>query len=527
MYDILIRGGTVLDGTGSPGFTADVAVGDGKILAIGRDTGPAAKVIDAAGKTVVPGFIDIHRHADAAVFREDFGALELSQGLTTIVNGNCGLSVAPIDGPYRQAVLDYLEPITGSVGDDVPTDDLGRYLHKADHRAVNTGMLVGAGTVRASVAGYDCQHLDPDQLRAVHRLLESSLADGALGVSLGLGYAPECFTSTRELIATLEPLRNSGIPITVHMREEGDGVCDALREMLTVAKELHTSLEISHLKAMGKRNWDKKIPQAIRLMDEAREAGVDVRCDVYPYTAGSTQLIHILPPDFLPGGADGITERLRDPGERVRLRDRIENGRDFDNIAGMVGWDNILCSTLRQPENRPYEGMSIAAIAEAMQKDPLDCACDLLVSEHCAITMIDFITADSDIARILKLGCSSVISDSTYPTSGMRHPRVYGTFARIIEKFVLRDGVLTLPEAVASMTSLPAQALRLKGKGSIAVGMDADILVFDPENIHENGTYQDPHHPASGMDWVLVGGEAAIAEGRLTGSRSGRSLRRA
>ena len=526
MYDILIRGGTVVDGSGRDGFPADIAVKNGKIAAIGPDLGGAEQMIDAAGMTVTPGFIDIHRHADAEVFRPHFGELELAQGLTTIINGNCGLSVAPIDGKYRQDVLDYLTPITGAVDANVPTDSIARYLRMADQSPVHTGMLVGAGTVRAAVAGYSCQHLSATQTHTVQELLARSLEEGALGVSLGLGYAPECFTTTRELIETLEPLRDGNIPITVHMREEGDGVCDALREMLAVAKALHAPLEISHLKAMGKRNWNSKIPEAIRLMDEARSAGVDVCCDVYPYTAGSTQLIHILPPDLLRGGPEAITERLGSSQTRSQLRERIAHGTDFDNIAGMVGWDNIFCSTLLRPENAPYEGRSIADIARAMNKDPLDCACDLLVSERCAVTMIDFIASRQDIERIMRLPYSSVISDSTYPAGGKRHPRVYGTFARIIEQFVVQNKVLTLPEAVASVTSNPARALRLKGKGLLRVGMDADILVFDPKKIREQGTYSDPHRPASGFDWVLVGGEYAVAHGHRTASHSGRALYR-
>ena len=247
---------------------------------------------------------------------------------------------------------------------------------------------------------------------------------------------------------------------------------------------------------------------------------------VYPYTAGSTQLIHIQPPAFLTGGTQAITERLRDPARRRELAERIQNGRDFDNIAGMVGWENILCSTLNQPENRPFQGMSVADIAKAQGKDPFTCACDLLVSENCAITMIDFITDEADIARLLRLPYSAVISDSTYPTSGKRHPRVYGTFARVLEKYVRQEKVLTLPEAVASMTAIPAAALRLRGKGRLAAGMDADINIFDPAAVHEVGTYADPHRCAAGMDWVLVGGVPAIAAGALTGERPGRSLRR-
>ena len=526
MYDVLIQNGAVIDGTGGPAYTADIAVAEGKIAAIGRCSGPARLVIDAAGKAVTPGFIDIHRHADAEAFRDGFGELELRQGLTTVINGNCGLSAAPIDGPCRQAVLDYLVPITGPVGKAVPTASLGAYLQAADRRPLHTGMLAGAGTIRAAAAGYARQALDRSQIRAVRSVLEKALAEGALGVSLGLGYAPECFSTTQELMELLMPLRGGDIPVTVHMREEGDAVCEALEEMLTVARQLQVPVHISHLKAMGRRNWGEKIPRAIAAMDRAREEGLDVTCDVYPYTAGSTQLIHILPPDFLTGGTRAITERLRDPACRRELAERIQNGRDFDNIAGMVGWENILCSTLNQPENRPFQGMSVAEIAREQGKDPVNCVCDLLVSEACAITMIDFITDEADIARILRLPYSAVISDSTYPTAGKRHPRVYGAFPRILEKYVRQEGVLTLPEAVASMTAIPADALRLRGKGRLAAGMDADINIFDPAAVHEAGTYADPHRCAEGMAWVLVGGEAAIAAGTITGTRSGRSIRR-
>lgn len=507
MFDLIIRNGSVLDGTGAEPFAADIAVENGRIAAVGKGLGKARETIDAAGKTVTPGFIDIHRHADGAAFRPGYGRLELAQGLTTIVNGNCGLSAAPIDGPYRQAVLDYLAPITGELGPEVPTSSMGEYLAALKEPAINTKMLVGAGTVRAAVAGYACQRLDGAQVRQIQGLLARSLEEGAVGVSLGLGYAPECFYTTEELAWVLEPLRGQGIPVTVHMREEGDGVCDSVREMLEIAKKVDVPVHISHLKAMGRRNWDKKIPEAIALMDRAREEGLDITCDVYPYTAGSTQLIHILPPDFLAGGTEAITERLKDPRQRELLGERIRHGTDFDNIAGMVGWENILCSTLNRPENKPYEGMSIAAIAEKQGKDPLACACDLLVSEHCAITMIDFIADEGDIARILRLPYSAVISDSTYPTRGRRHPRVYGTFPRIIEKYVLQDRALTLPQAVASMTSIPADALRLKGKGRIAPGMDADICVFGPENLRANADYAEPEVLSSGFDYVLVGGK--------------------
>ena len=526
MYDLLIKNGCIIDGSGGAPYFGDLAVRDGKIAAIGEDLSGAEQTIDAAGRVVTPGFIDIHRHADGAVFRADFGKLELKQGLTTIVSGNCGLSAAPIDGDYRQAVLDYLRPITGALGEETPADSMAAYLAAAQavRPAIHVGMLAGAGTAQASVAGYACEHLSAGQTGRIQERLGAALADGALGISLGLGYAPDCFSTREELLEMLRPFACGPVPITVHMREEGDGVLDALEEMLAAAEALDVQVEISHLKAMGRRNWDSKVPRALERLREARERGLRVFCDAYPYTAGSTQLIHILPPDFLTGGTEAITERLRSPQQRKLLTHRIQTGTDFDNIAGMVGWENILCSTLRRPENRPYQGLSIAEIARRLGKDPFETAYDLLVSERCEITMIDFITAESDIVRILRDDSAAVISDSTYPTEGQPHPRVYGTFARVIEKYVGQEGALSLPQAVRKMTSLPARLLRLRGKGLLREGWDADLCIFDPAAIRERGTYGDPCQYAEGMDYVLVAGVPAIADGAFAELGHGRAL---
>ena len=311
MFDTLIRGGTVIDGTGRPAFAADVAVSGGRITAIGDlSAASAAHVIDAAGRTVTPGFIDIHRHADAALFRPGFGAAELCQGLTTIVNGNCGLSAAPFGPAHGDAIRDYLRPITGDIPDTLPSASLAAYLAALRDLPLHTGMLVGAGILRADTAGYELEHLDEAHYRAIHRAMERALGDGALGVSLGLGYAPECFYTTHELIRVLAPLAGQSIPITVHMRQEGGGVVTAAQEMVEVARALKAPVHLSHLKAMGRDNWRSKVPQVLALLDRARQEGLDLSCDVYPYTAGSTQLLHILPPEFLAGGMEAIVRRL-------------------------------------------------------------------------------------------------------------------------------------------------------------------------------------------------------------------------
>ena len=524
MFDTLICGGTVVDGSGSEPYCADVAIMDGKIAAIGHDLGDGAQKIDADGFCVTPGFIDIHRHGDAEVFRPNFGKAELRQGLTTILNGACGVSLVPFGDLHRQELLHYLEPITGKLDPAIPTTSLGEYLAalRQVRLPLNVGMMLGAGTVRADLFGYGEE--EPADLTPLHRQLERGIADGAYGISLGLGYAPECFYSTDGLIRALQPLKDGNLPITVHMRQEGDGVCDSVAEMIAVAKALHCPMHISHLKAMGKRNWHTKIPRALELMRQAREDGVDISCDVYLYDAGSTQLLHLLPPDFLTGGVDTICTRLRQKEQRDLLRDGIENRRDFDNIAQMVGWENIMLSALNLPQYQGLIGKTVAQAAEELKLDPVDCLCQLLADERCAVTMIDRMACEDDICTILRDPYSSVISDSTYPTAGMPHPRVYGSYVRLFERFVLEKKAISLPEAVKKVTSLPAQSMAIANKGLLAVGYDADINIFKPEALHERATYLDPRQESDGMDTVLVGGKAAILHGQWTGVAAGQVI---
>lgn len=527
MMDTLLRGGTVLDGTGREGFCADVAIEDGRIAAVGALADVSAReTVDCRGHLVTPGFIDIHRHADAAAFRPDFGAAELSQGLTTIVNGNCGLSVAPFGAAHAAALQAYLRPITGPLTPELATGSLAAYFQSLPPLPVNAGMLCGGGTLRVDACGYELLTMEDGHYTAIHSAMERALGDGALGVSLGLGYAPECFYTTQELIRALSPLAGQTIPLTVHMRQEGAGVVDSVKEMLTVARALRCPLHISHLKAMGRDNWGKKIPQALALLLEAQQEGLDVGCDLYPYTAGSTQLLHILPPDFLTGGLDAAVARLQDAGARRELAARIESAEGFDDIAKLAGWDGIYLTSLRCPEDQPYLGKSIQEIAAITGQDPLDCCCDLLVRERGQITMVDFMASEDDIADILRCPLSCVISDATYPTEGMLHPRVYGMATHLLTHFAGEGKALTMAQAVHKLTGAPAQALRLAGKGSLAVGSAADVCVFDPADLRERATYTDPCQLSDGMTHVLVGGAFALRDGVLTGIKNGCVIRR-
>ncbi len=524
MFDIVIRNGNVLDGSGAEARRLDVGVRGGKIEALGDlSEAEAIEALDAGGKTVCPGFLDLHRHADAALFRPGYGDCDLFQGITTIGNGNCGLSLAPQAGPYEAAIASYLRPVTGDFS-GVPVDTMADYLRalKARPLPVNALMLAGGGTIRSSVAGFQKLRLEDRDYDAIHARLERSLSDGAGGVSLGLGYAPECYYTTDELIRALEPIRNTDTVLSVHMREEAMKLLPSIDEMIHVAKELRVPLQISHLKASGRENWGKLAPQALDRIARAREEGIDVCCDVYAYTAGSTQLIHILPPEFLQGGPAVITARLKDGAARKQLLERLEKGRDFDNYVYLVGWENIFVSAVKRAEDGRYVGQSIDQAAG--DRDPAVFAMDLLRDNDCEVTMIDFITAEEDIARILQSPFAYAISDATFPTGGKLHPRVYGAFSQVIETYVNGRHDLTLSEAVNRMTLRPAERYHLKNKGRIALGADADILVFDPKRIHVTATYDRPAQRAEGMDYVIVNGRAALEKGQLTGIQAGTVL---
>ncbi len=509
MFDVLIKNGTVYDGINAP-FIGDVAISSGSIAGVGHIEAEGAEIIDAQGMCVTPGFIDIHRHADMAVFREGFGRGELMQGLTTIINGNCGMGPAPVG--QDEGLKGYLKPVLGRIEENVDTSCTAGYMESLAkvQLPLNVGMLTGCGTIWAGILGYGGRHPDSEDFARFHALLERELSAGTFGVSLGLGYAPECFLTSEELIKGLAPLKGTDIPIAFHMRQEGDGVCRSVEEVIAIGRALNAPVHISHLKAMGKRNWNKRIPEALELIQKAAEEGVDITFDAYPYTAGSTQLMHVLPPDFIEGGTARVIERLKDPALRNELGERIAHGRDFDNIAGMVGWENIVISVVNTEANRQYEGKSIAEAAELRKESPLDCLCNILIEENCAVTMIDFITCDEDIARILNAKGASVISDAIYPVGGRPHPRLYGSFPRIIQRYVMERKDITLQRAIEIMTSAPARALRLKGKGSIVPGMDGDINIFDPAGIIENGSYDDPYQHASGMEYVLLGGRVKV-----------------
>lgn len=524
--DVWIRGGMVADGSLSEPRRADVLLRNGTIADIGIFSLVQARhVIDARGKVVAPGFLDMHRHADAEVFRNGFGTCELMQGITTVVNANCGLGIVPIFGNDRGEIRRYLAPIVGEIG-DIPTTSLEEYFAALSSRPmpIHTAMLAGGGTLRASVAGFQSGELDPEQEKQIRKGLESMLADGALGVSMGLGYAPECYYTAKGLERVLAPIRNTDTVLSVHLRGEATQLSESVEEVLELAKTLRVPLQISHLKAVGKKNWNWLAQQVLDRIQEARESGTDVMLDVYPYTAGSTQLSQVLPPEVRTGDTETVAKRLKDPAIQRHVAERIANDTDFDNFAGLAGWENIILSCPQTEGGTSYSGKSVWEACHGV--DPAGFVCDLLARERCNVSMIDFITCEEDIERILRHPLSYVTSDATYPTEGEPHPRVCGAFAKVLRYYVRERKCLTLTEAIHSMTRKPADRYGLKNKGRIAVGADADILVFDPDCVYDTATFAQPQSLAKGMETVLVRGIPAVLNGTRMDVFGGSVLRK-
>lgn len=510
MFDLLIQNVMVADGSGEKAFLGDIALDKGKILktAPHLDADNAGRVLDARELWAAPGFIDIHRHADGAVFRSGFGEGELFQGLTTIVSGNCGMSAAPLLSQKQSIVEQNQQAVIGSLPKEADCTSMKTYLSSVRRHGtpLHFEMLCGLGTLLAQYGGYAPGDKAP--LLPVQKALEQALSEGALGVSMGIGYAPEFHYTLEELLTYLAPLKNSGLPVTVHMRQEGDGMVDGIKEAIALCRRLHTPVEVSHLKAIGKKNWHKSVKKALLLLRQAREEGLPIYQDVYPYTAGSTQLMHVLPPE------EDWRDFLR-AETKERIARRIETGTDFENILRLCGYENVLVGAVGNPALKQWEGLSLSEAAQKAGKEPLDFLLRLLHKDEGRTAMVDFITCEEDIEEILRDEETCLISDAIYPASGCPHPRVAGAFVRMLEEYVEKRRVLSREEAIRRMTSLPANRMRLGDRGRIAPGCRGDLVLFRPESVRDTGAYNRPLSLAEGVEYVFVDGRPAIWQGRF------------
>jgi N-acyl-D-amino-acid deacylase len=525
-HETVIRGGTVIDGTGAPGAAADVAVDGGRVTRVapaGAGDPPRGAVeIDAAGQAVVPGFIDLHSHADFSVEGGPEAVTQLHQGVTTLVTGNCGWSPFPVDadGLLRR----WSAFLATESGWDF-TDAAGfAATVDAARPAVNLALQVGHAALRLAAMGDAERPPEPGELDAMRALLRAAARQGAYGFSTGLIYAPGTFATEAEVRALVATAAEEGLLYSTHMRNESHALAAAVDEALGAAEAAGARLEISHLKAMGPANHGA-VAGALAAIDAARARGVDAAADVYPYTASSTTLTSRLPAWAMDGGAPALLRRLADPDTRARVADGLRSrfGRDIDP-------EGVVLAAL--PDG-PYSGDIGASIADLGRRDgtdPAEAALAVLAAHDAAVTIVNHAMSEADVAAVLRHPHVSVASDGwtlRAEGEGRPHPRSFGTFPRVLARYVRELGVLDLPDAVRRMTGLPASRLGLTDRGRIAVGAVADIAVFDPDTVADRSTFADPWRLSTGFSTVLVAGVPVLADGAPTGARPGTVLRRA
>ncbi len=529
-YDLIIEHGRVIDGTGAPWFAADVGVRAGRVAAIGRlDQAAAKRRIDAAGRIVAPGFIDMLGQSELTLLVNPHVPSKVYQGITTEITGE-GQSVAPVDATIAKEAA----PLFRHYGITQDWTDFAGYFARLERQGIgiNLGTYVGATTVREMVVGFADRAATPGELSRMQAIVGAAMRQGALGVSSALEYAPAPYASTEELIALATTAARFGGIYATHMRSEQESIMAALDETIRIGREAHIPVEIWHLKAGGVGNFGL-MPEIVAHIERARAAGVDIAADTYAYPAWYNDLSAFIPPWAHDGGTAKLIERLQDPAVRARLKTELATPtHDWDNEWQSVpGPQAILITTVLNPKLLNLQGRSLAEIAKARGTDPMDTLFDILVEDGAQTTAAVFAMSEPDVALAAVQPWVSFCNDSegTSPDGVLGtefpHPRAYGTFPRVLRKYVREERRMRLEEAVRKFTSLPASRMRLNDRGVLKVGLWADIVVFDPEQIADKATFSAPKQLSVGMQWVLVNGVPVIADGVATEALPGRVLR--
>jgi N-acyl-D-aspartate/D-glutamate deacylase len=528
MFDLIIEGGTVIDGTGAPGMRADVALKGDRIAEIGNLTAETASArIDASGRVVAPGFIDSHCHSDLALLDEPTAECKACQGVTTEVIGNCGWSVFPMVAETRDIIQEHAKPIFAHPDVDWHWSDLEGYWAAlmAKGAGVNVASLIGHGFVRNAALGYEDRQADERELNRMREFVQDAMDQGALGLSTGLCYAPGLFANTEEVTALASVAGDNGGLYVTHLRNQVDGLVESVEEALDIGRNGGLPVLVSHHKSIGKRNWGK-VKETLKLLADAREAGTETFSDVYPYTIGASTMMSILPPWALTGSLQDIMNRLSSGVARAQIAADVEAGIDgWENRIEVLGYENIFIAYVNSDANRDLEGLSLKDAAQRRSKPCLDFILDLLVEEKGDIGRLGANTCEEDIIDVLSSPYTMIGSDGI-DAGAKPHPRLYSTFPRVLSRYVREQKILSLEEGVRRMTGLTASTLNLPDIGFVRVGYKADLVIFDPKTIQETNSFKEPRTHPVGIDWVFVGGVASMAESKLTGELNGQVLRR-
>jgi len=528
-YDLVIRNGRIIDGTGSPWYAGDVAIRAGKIAAIGNlGAVPARRSIDARGMVVAPGFIDMLGQSEITILVNPHLPSKIFQGITTEITGE-GNSVAPLNDAIAKA--DHVTYEHYGVQPDWRTFREYFARLRKQGMGINLASYVGATSVRRMVLGDDNRAPTAAELERMKALVREAMSDGAVGLSTSLQYAPAPYARTEELIALAAEASKFGGSYASHIRDEGAGIMAALDEAFRIGREAKIPVEIWHLKAAGKSNWGR-MPQIVAHIEEARKSGVDVAADTYAYPAAFNSFSAIVPPWAHDGGDKKLIERLKDPAMRARIRKEMETpSSDWNNEWQQVeGPQSFMVGAVQNPKLMPLQGKTIAEIAKIWNKDPIDTVFDLLIEDEAFTSVAYFMMSEPDVALGLQQPWVSICNDSqgTGPDGLLGkqhpHPRAYGTFPRILRKYVQEEKKLTLEDAIRKFSALPAQRMRLADRGVLKAGMWADVVVFDPETIHDAATFDKPNQLSEGMRFVLVNGVPVIDEGKMTNALPGKAI---
>jgi len=529
-YDVVILHGHIIDGAGSPWYDGDIGIREGRIAAIGSLAGlPANRRIDAAGKVVAPGFIDMLGQSELTILVDPRLPSKIYQGITTEITGE-GSSVAPLN----DAIIAADKPGYDHYSIKPDWRTLRSYFARIEKKGmgINLASYVGATSVRRMVLGDDDIQPDAGQIERMQGLVRQAMEDGAVGLSTSLQYAPAPYAKTEELIALATEAAKLGGIYATHMRSEGDGVLQSIDEAARIGREAHIPVEIWHLKAAGKANWGR-MPDIVARIEQVRASGVEMSANSYGYTAWFNSLSAFIPPWAHDGGDAKLLARLADPGQRARIRqDMLTPGGDWDNEWQEVpGPEGIQISVVQNPTLLPLQGKRLSEIAALWHEDPIDALCDILIQDKAFTQAAIFGMDEGDVLLALKQPWTSVDNDSSGAAPDGKlgeehpHPRAYGTFPRILRKYVREEQQLTLSDAIRKFSALPAQKLRLADRGVLKQGMWADIVVFDPATIRDKATFESPNQLSEGMDFVLVNGTPVIADGKMTGLLPGKVLR--
>jgi N-acyl-D-amino-acid deacylase len=529
-YDLVIRNGRIIDGTGSPWYAGDVGIRGGRIVAIGTlPDAPARRTVDAAGMVVAPGFIDMLGQSELTILVSPSLPSKIFQGITTEITGEGG-SAGPLDDSIVAA--DRAEYEHYGVRPDWRT--LGGYFARLEKQGlgINLASYVGATQVRRMVLGDGDRQPTPDELERMRGLVRDAMGEGAVGVSTALQYPPAPYARTEELIALAAEAAKAGGVYATHMRSEGTEIDAALNETIRIGREARIPVEIWHLKVAGKQSWGR-MPQVVAKIDSARKAGVDIAADTYAYPAWFNSMSAFVPPWASDGGTAKLVERLKDPAARRRIRrDMLTPGGGWDNEWQEIpGPSSVLIGVVQNPALESYLGKTLAQVAALRHTDAITALLDVLAEDAGYTSVAVFGMSEPDITLALRQPWVSIDNDSqgTAPDGPLGkehpHPRAYGTFPRILRKYVREERRLTLEDAIRKFSSLPAQRMRLGDRGVLKVGMWADVVVFDPNQIRDRATFAEPNQLSEGMRWVLVNGVPVIADGQPTGALPGRVLR--